>query len=118
MELTPEEEEDHTLDQEGKEYIYSENTMLDCVFLAALGSLSDRGVAAKNLCLIQLEGEEWALQCWEQELQLQETSLMKQRQRYYDTKNKVQQKRHEAHSHLQKARAESRLAPLLPSYSH
>ena len=58
VELTPEEEEDHTLDPEGKEYIYGENMMLDCTFLAALGSLSDRGIAVENLCLVQLEGEE------------------------------------------------------------
>ena len=118
VELTPEEEEDHTLDPEGKEYIYGENTMLDCTFLAALGSLSDRGITAENLRLVQLEGEERALQRWEQELRAQESALTKQRVRYYDAKNKIQERRQEARSRLQKARAESRLAPLLPDYHH
>ena len=92
VEIMLEEEEDHTLDPEGKEYIYGENTTLDCTFLTALGSLLDRGIAAENLRLVQLEGEERALQRWEQELRAQETSLTRQRNRYYEAKNKVQQR--------------------------
>ena len=38
-------------------YLFGENAYLDLNFLQALGTLKDKGLAAKGLQLIQLDGE-------------------------------------------------------------
>ncbi len=97
------------LDQEGRVYPFDENSMMDIQFLAALGIVADRGIAAENLRLVQSCSEQRALDHWEKRLQAQEEFTLAERRKFYEAKKALAQKRWGAHKRLQKAKAGGRL---------
>jgi hypothetical protein len=106
------------LDHEGRRYPFDENSMMDIQFLAALGIVADRGLAAENLRLVQAEGEQRALDRWEKRLKAQEEFTLAERRKFHEAKNDLAKKRGDAHRRLQKAKAGGRLGEQLGDMPH
>ena len=100
--------------KEVRQYPFGESTYLNTNFLQALGTLGDRGLATKGLCMIQLNGERRVLKRWEHQLTKREEQLHLEWVDLIKNREQLNKRQKDIYSHLQKAKAASQLAPHLP----
>jgi hypothetical protein len=63
------------IEDEVATYPFGEDTYLDTDFLQAIGNLDDRGLVAKALCLVQLQGEFRYIEQWQRRLERREQEI-------------------------------------------
>jgi hypothetical protein len=94
-------------------YPFGEDAYLDTDFLRALGNLDDRGMAAKGLRLVQLQGEFWYIDQWQRRLEKREQEIHLERGDLIQKKHSAHARRTEVYKRLRTAKAASRIAPRL-----
>jgi hypothetical protein len=87
------------------EYPFDENSYLDPQFLTLMGNKEDRGLAAKGLCLVQLDADMRSLNKWEQRLLKLEAFVHQERIDHMAKRTALQKTKDNIHRRLRAAKA-------------
>jgi hypothetical protein len=107
-------DENLDVEDEVSQYPFGANAALDPNFLQALGAIGDRGLGAEMVRMIQHEGEERELRRWEKRLQRSELIIQNERRDLILAQELLRNKKVDLQGRLRRAKAASRLIPLLP----
>jgi hypothetical protein len=101
------------IEDEVATYPFGEDAYLDTDFLRAMGNLDDRGLTAKALHLVQLQGEFQYLDQWQCRLEKREQEIHLERGDLIHRKHAAHGKQMDVYKCLCATKAASRIAPRL-----